>query len=390
MQLSTESSYLKRSVMRDLLKLAVSPDIISLAGGLPAGEFLPLTQLQACMNTVLERDGSRALQYSPQHMPLRKWIAEWMQARSVDCSPEQVFITNGAQQGLNILSRLLLDPGEKAVVEATTFTGIQQVTAGRNADVLAVPTDLQTGVDVDALEEAFKQSPRLAILISDFHNPLGVSLTDEKRQRIAALAAQYQVPVIEDDTYSALRFEGEAIKPIKAYDEADMVFYVGSFSKMLAPTLRLGWLIAPAELIPQVTVLRESLDLESSTFIQRTVVEFMQRGYLEEHLSRITAANRERRDALHAALTDHFGDIAEWTYPSGGLFIWVTLPASIDTWQTFEQAVENQVAYIPGGAFAVKGGYTNTLRLNFSNVTPENIHTGIARLAKSVERHYDG
>ncbi len=240
--LSTEVSYLKRSVMRDLLSLATAPENISLAGGLPASEFLPLAEYQDCLNAVLTRDGCRAMQYSPQYAPLRAWIADYMRGRGVACDERQIFITNGAQQGLTILSRLLLDPGQPAVIESATFTGIQQVTAGRGADVRAVPTDLQTGVDVDALEAAFRQppKPRLAVIIPDFHNPLGVSLSRDKRAQIAELAARYGVPVIEDDPYSALRFAGEPLPPIKAYDEAGYVFYLGSFSKMLAPSVRLG------------------------------------------------------------------------------------------------------------------------------------------------------
>ena len=194
-------------------KARLRPDVISLAGGLPASELLPLVELQECFETVLRRDGARALQYSPMIEPLRHWICDTMRARGVTCEPEQVFITNGAQQGLTILSRLFLDPGQPAVIEAVTFTGIQQVTAGRGAAVRTVPTDLASGIDVDALEEAFSRAPRprLAVVIPDFHNPLGVSLTLEKRQRIAELAARYQVPVIEDDPYSALRFEGAVV-----------------------------------------------------------------------------------------------------------------------------------------------------------------------------------
>lgn len=210
--LSEEVAYLKRSVMRDLLKLAVSPDIISLAGGLPASEYLPLAQFQQCLNTVLERDGARALQYSPQSTPLREWIATYMNQRGVHCDVENIFITSGNQQGLSILSRLLLNHDDTAVIEQITFTGIQQVTAGRGAHVLTVPTDLTTGVELDALEDAFREHPRLAILIPDFHNPLGVSLSAHKRREIASLAARYGVAIIEDDPYSALRFAGETLR----------------------------------------------------------------------------------------------------------------------------------------------------------------------------------
>lgn len=387
MTISYEVSHLKRSVMRELLALAVAPDMISLAGGLPAGEYLPLKELQDCMNTVLERDGARAMQYSPAYPPLLRWIVNYMHNRGVECSEDQILITNGAQQGLAILSRLLLDPGQRAIIEETTFTGIQQITAGRGANVHTIPTDLQTGADVEALEEAFSQMPhiRFAVIIPDFHNPLGVSLSAEKRARIAQLAAEYKIPIIEDDPYSALRFAGEALPPIKAYDEADRVFYLGSFSKMFMPAARLGWIIAPPALLPQLTALRESLDLESSTLMQRAVAEFLERGLLEPHLKRLNEGNRLRYEALNSALEEQLGDFATWTKPQGGLFVWLTLPKGVDTWQMFQAAVDQKVAYIPGSAFAVHGGYENTMRLNFSNVTPDNIREGVRRLAQVID-----
>ena len=387
--LGTETTHLKRSVIRDLLKLAFDPEIISLAGGLPASELLPTNEFRKCVEAVLRRDGSRALQYSPQHLPLREWIAGYMQARGVCCEPDHVVITNGAQQGLAILSRLLLDPGQLAVIEAVTFTGIQQVTAGRGARLRTIPTDLATGADIDALEEAFREvpRPRLAILIPDFHNPMGVSLTLEKRVRAAALAAEFGVPLIEDDPYSALRFSGEALPPIKAFDEADLIFHVGSFSKMIAPALRLGWIIAPANLLPKLMAVRESIDLESSTLIQRAVAEFLARGLLEPHLDRLNAANYDRSNALLASLREQLGHMATWSQPEGGLFTWVTLPANVDTDAIFPDAVERKVAYVPGSAFSVHAGHSNTMRLNFSNTSPEAIRKAIDRLAVVIRTY---
>ncbi len=385
---SGEMTYLKRSVMRDLLKLAVNPDIISLAGGLPASEHLPVAELEDCLQTVLRRDGARALQYSPQFMPLREWIAEYMRGRGVDCTADNIFITNGNQQGLALMSRLFLDSGQAVVTEELVFTGIQQITAGRGAEVRTIPTDYDTGADMDAFEAALRQypKPRFAVFVPDFHNPLGVSLSEEKRAQAAALAAEYHVPLIEDDPYAPLRFAGCPLPPIKAFDEAGMVFYLGSFSKMLAPAMRLGWIVAPTTLIPKITVLRESLDLESSTLIQRTVHEFLSRGLLVGHLENLNRVNQERCAALMEALDAHFADIAAWTVPTGGLFSWLTLhDDGLNTWTLFEEAVQQKVAYIPGAAFAVHGGFENTIRLNFSNVTPENIHEGVRRLAEVVK-----
>jgi 2-aminoadipate transaminase len=383
--ISREAGRLQRSVMRELLKKAAAPGVISLAGGLPDSALLPADDYRACLNTVITREGGLSMQYRPQYEPLKDWIAGYMRERGVDCTPEQIFLTNGNQQGLTILSRLFLDPGTPAVIEAITFTGIQQVTAGRDAEVLAVPVDLSAdegGVDLDTLEAAFAQSPRLAVLITDFHNPLGVSISADKREQIARLAAQYQVPVIEDNPYEALRFDGEALPPIKAYDRDGWVFYLGSFSKMLAPGLRLGWMVAPAALMPRIITLRESIDLESSALTQRAVYAFLQQGLLGPHLARLNAANRERRDAMLMALEAHFSDVAHWTEPQGGLFVWLTLPENVDAWALLPRAIDEAgVAYIPGAAFAVNGGHRNTVRLNFSAVTPDRIREGMARLA---------
>lgn len=384
--LSREGANLQRSVMRDLLKFAVDPNITSLAGGLPASELLPLEPLRECLDAVLTRDGPRALQYSPQYPDLRALIAEYMGTRGVSCTPDEVFITNGNQHGLAILSRLFLDPGQPAVIEEVTFTGIQQVTVGRDAEVRTVPTHLDDGVEVDAMEAALGESPRprMAVLITDFHNPLGVSVAPDKRPVLAEMAARYGVPLIEDDPYAPLRFRGEAVPPIKAYDQDGWVFYLGSFSKMLAPALRLGWMVAPRALMTRLTTIRESIDLESSTLYQRAVAEFLSRGLLEPHLGRISEVHGARRDVMIQTLEEELNDIARWSRPEGGVFVWASLPERLDTAEMFHQAIEEKVAYIPGGVFSVEGRTRNAVRLNFSNVKPEAIREGVRRLARVI------
>jgi 2-aminoadipate transaminase len=372
--------------MRDLLHLAVDPAIISMAGGLPANDFIPVSEISECLEAVLARDGAAALQYSPQSAALRAWIADYMGERGVTCTPDEVFITGGAQQGLAILSRLHLDPGDPAVVEGLTFTGVQQITSGRGAAVRTIPIDPDAGADIDALESAFLESPppRLAVLIPNFHNPMGVSLPIEKRVRVAALVAEHGVPVVEDDPYAPMRFTGDHLPAIRSFDEAGSVFYIGSFSKMLAPAMRLGWIVAPPDLMPTITVVRESLDLESSTLIQRTVVEFLERGLMAPHLDLITAAHRERCAALLDALEEHLSDLARWNRPEGGIFAWVTLPEQIDAGDMFQEAINRKVAYIPGSVFSPDGGHRNTMRLNFSNLSPDRIREGVARLSEVI------
>jgi 2-aminoadipate transaminase len=394
--ISREAERLQRSVMRELLKRASDPDVISLAGGLPDSSLLPFDDYADAVQRVISRDRGAALQYRPQFEPLREWIAAYMQSQGVVCTLDQVLITNGNQQGLTILSRLFLDPGQPAAVEEITFTGIQQVTSGRSAQIHAVPVDLQTGVDTNALEALFDQyHPRLAVIIPNFHNPLGVSLSDEKRRQIAALAGQYRIPVIEDDPYAALRFSGEPLPPIKAYassaDATAFTFYLGSFSKMLAPGLRLGWMIVPAELMPRLITMRESIDLESSALTQRAVYELVSHDILKTHLARLNAENQKRCTALLDSLHSHFADLgAHWTQPDGGLFVWLTLPEAIDSFDLLPHAIEeSQVAYIPGGAFSVTGEHRNTMRLNFSAVDAETIREGIARLSRVVHQQLE-
>lgn len=374
--------------MRELLSYAVDPEIISLAGGLPASDALPVDEFERSLRTVLRHDGAAALQYSPQYDPLREWLADHMRSREVPCTTDQVFITNGAQQGLAILSRLLLEQGQPAVVAAITFTGIKQVTKGRGADPRIVEIDANEGVDLDSLEHALSLAPppTLAILIPEFHNPLSASLTADKRARIADLVASYGVPLIEDDPYAALRIEGESPPPIKAYDEAGFVFYVGSFSKMLAPGVRLGWIVAPQQVMDEIVVLRESLDLESSTLMQRAVAQFLEEELEVVHLNRLREIHRVRRDAMLRALEEHFEGLGRWTRPEGGLFVWMELNQPIDTWELFPAAIAEKVAFIPGAAFSVEDGLHNGMRLSFGNASPAKISEGVARLAQVVRQ----
>ena len=384
--LSYLATHLQRSAIRDMIALANQPEVISFAGGLPAADHLPVAELQACADAVLTRDGARALQYGPAYAPLREWIAGDMRRRGVACAVENVFITNGAQQALTLLGRLLLDPGSPAVVEALTFTGIVQVMQAHGAALRPVAFDLAAGVDPAAFEAALLAGgpARVGAVIPDFHNPVGVSLPLDRRMALAAAAARTGVPLIEDDTYSALRYVGEDLPPIKRFDEAEVVFYVSSFSKIIAPAMRLGWIVGPAPLVNRLNALRESLDLESSQLLQRTVAEFLNRGLLEPHLAALNAANLERRDAMLAALAREFGDSATWTVPEGGLFLWVTLPPEVDTAAPLKRAFERQVAYIPGVNFSPEGRYTNAIRLNYSNTLPERIGEGVRRLASAL------
>lgn len=376
---------MKRSVLRDMITVVSRPGILSLAGGLPAPELFPAQDYAAATAQVLASDPT-VLQYRPPFQPLRAHIVELMAARGVSCQESQIFITSGAQQGLDVLARLLLNHGGQVILEETVYTGIQQVIAPFQPEILTVPTDLETGMDVEAVAAWLEQGARPAFIyaIPDAHNPLGVSMSQAKRERLVALARQYHVPILEDDPYGFLCYEEVETTPLRSL-EPDWVFYLGSFSKILAPALRVGWMVAPEALLPKLTVVKEASDLESSAFIQRTIAAYLDAGHMPAHLATLRREYGARRAAMLAALRRYFPREARWTVPTGGMFVWVELALGTDTTALLHRALEEeQVAFIPGDAFAVGGGRhaAHCLRLNFSNVTPERIEEGVRRLGR--------
>jgi 2-aminoadipate transaminase len=378
---------MQRSVLRQMLAVVSQPGILSFAGGLPAPDLFPTVDYSAAMARVLQSDAS-ALQYGPPFRPLKRHIVALMAQRGVACSEEQIFLTTGAQQALDVLSRLLLDEGGQVMLEELVYTGIRQVVAPCRAEILSIPTDLETGIDVDAVIDYLETGARPAFLyaIPDAHNPLGVSIAEDKRRRLVEIAAAYGLPIIEDDPYGFLSYDGHSLPPIRAFGEAN-VFYVGSFSKILAPALRLGWLVAPEELAAKLTVIKEAGDLESSALTQRAVAAYLDAGHLPAHLARLREEYGRRRDTMLAAMARHFPSGVTWTRPRGGMFVWVTLPERVDSTALLETAVERErVAFIPGHAFAgpgVRAG--NYMRLNFSNCCLADIEEGIGRLGRVLE-----
>lgn len=388
---------MKRSVLREMLAVVSRPGILSFAGGLPDPRLFPVKEFAEAVSQVLASD-SRALQYGPPFLPLKRHIVTLMAQRGVICSEDQVFITTGAQQALNVLTHLFLNDGGQVLIEELVYSGIQQAIAPFNPDILTVTTDLCLGMDVDKVEAHLLAGSRPSFLyaISEAHNPLGVSLSRDRQQQLVGLARRYGLPIIEDDPYGLLCYESSAATPMRALDE-EWVFYVGSFSKILAPALRLGWMVAPEVLIPKLTVIKESSDLETSAFIQRSVAAYLDAGHLTAHLDRLRQAYRLRRDTMLQAMAREFPQSASWTRPTGGMFIWVELPGHVDTAELLCQAVaELQVAFIPGTAFEAAAGSTrsvagqranNCMRLNFSNCSPETIEEGIGRLGTLLHKY---
>jgi 2-aminoadipate transaminase len=309
-----------------------------------------------------------------------------MSLRGVECTERQVFLTAGAQQALNLLARVLLNQHDEVVVEELTYPGLHQVLEPYQPRVLTVPTDAQTGIDVDALEALLEGGARPAFVyvISNGHNPLGVEMAADKRRRLIDLAAQYRVPIIEDDPYGHLYYDDSPHAPLRALDD-QWVLYVGSFSKILAPALRIGWAVVPEWVTDKLATVKEATDLNTTTFSQRAVSNYMDTGALPTHIARLRREYRSRRDAMLGALEECLSGEARWNEPRCGFFIWVELPPGTDAGRLLREAVETErVAFVPGFAFGVTGDRlgSNCLRLSFSNCPTKVIEEGVHRLAR--------
>ena len=376
-----------RSRLRELALLPPQPGLLSLAGGLPASELIPRAAYAAALADILAGDDA-ALQYGQPHEPLRERIVELMRERGIDCDPRQVLLTSGAQQALSLAAQLLMTPGAKVLAEEHVYAGLRQAVLPYRPSILTVRTDLDTGMDVDGVRALLARGARPAFIyaIADTHNPCGVRLGREQRKGLVALARRFGVPVVEDDTYGLLRYDREWLPALRALD-AEWVIYAGSFSKILAPALRLGWLVLPPRLASEAGVLKEAADLECSGLTQRAVARLLHHSFAG-HLDRIRAGYRRRRDALLAALQDDFPEGARWTRPPGGFFVWVELPPGLDGDHVCEEALaEARVAVVPGSAFAATAGApANRLRLSFSSCAPDDIRTAVERLGRLLHR----
>ncbi len=379
------------SVIRELLKLTEQPDIISFAGGLPAPEVFPVQKFREACNTVLEKYGAQALQYSTTegYRPLREMIARHASRYAVQLTADNILITSGSQQALDFIGRLFINRGDHIVVESPTYLGALQAWNAYGAQYIAVRAD-EHGMVVDELEEALRKGPKFIYVLPNFQNPSGCTLSLERRWKLVELADKYGVPIVEDDPYGQLRYEGEHLPPVVALDSqyrgnngshyTGNVIYLSTFSKVLAPGIRLAWVIAPPEVIRRFVMAKQAADLHTASFNQYVAYEVGKGGFLDEHVKLIRALYKERRDVMLEMMEEMFPPEVRWTQPQGGMFLWGILPAGIDAAEVLKRAVERKVAFVPGAPFHPNGGGENTMRLNFSYSSPDTIREGITRL----------
>jgi 2-aminoadipate transaminase len=386
------------SAIRELLKLTELPDIISFAGGLPAPEVFPVREFEEACNRVLAEQGSQALQYGTTegYRPLREMIARHTERYSVKVTADNILITSGSQQALDFIGRLFINRGDHIVVESPTYVGALQAWNAYGAQYISVPSD-EHGMLVDHLEEALRVGPKFIYVLPNFQNPSGSTLSIERRKKLILLADQYGVPIIEDDPYGQLRYEGEHLPSVVYLDSryrndgdgsgeyTGNVIYLSTFSKLLAPGLRVAWVIAPPQVIRKLVLNKQAADLHTSSFNQYVAYEVAKGGFLNEHVKVIRAIYKERRDVMLEMMEEVFPSEMHWTRPLGGMFLWGRLPEGVDAADVLKAAIDRKVAFVPGISFHPDGSGANTMRLNFSFSSPDTIREGMVRLGTTLK-----
>lgn len=387
---------LTSSIIRELLKFTQRPEVISFAGGLPAAEYFPVERFQEACTRVLAENAHQALQYSPTegYPPLREMLAARMRDQGICADVDNILITSGSQQALSLLGALMINPGDHVLVEQPTYVGALQAFAAYQASYIGVPAD-DDGIIVDRVPEMLRHGPKFMYILPNFQNPSGVSISLERRERLIRLAQQQGVPIVEDDPYGELRFEGEMLPSLVALDSeianqngstcyTGNVIYLSTFSKLLAPGLRTAWVVADPKVIGRLVQLKQGADLHTSTLNQMIIYEVSKDGFLDEHLATLRTVYGQRRDVMLDAMAEFMPAGVRWTHPAGGLFLWMHLPEGVDMQELFENAIERNVAFVPGHAFYTIPNPPSTGRINFSNMSEDNIVEGVRRLGEAI------
>ncbi|HMI70433.1 MAG TPA: PLP-dependent aminotransferase family protein [Solirubrobacteraceae bacterium] len=381
---ASRTSVMKSSAMRDLMAITERPEVISLAGGLPDTSTFPAESLAAILSKLAAADSARALQYAPTEgmAVVGEAIATVMAAEGMHVDPEDVLVTTGGQQVIDLVCKTLVDPGDVIVAEAPTYPGAVPAFSAYQADVVQIAMD-DDGMRVDELEETLEhlerdgRRPKFIYTIPTFQNPGGVTMSLPRRKRLVEVARERELLVLEDNPYGLLRYEGDPLPTLRSLDGGDFVIYLGTFSKILSPGLRLGWTAAPHPVLEKLNLGKQGVDLCTSTLSQLMVQAYFERGHWRDYVDSLTDIYRKRRDTMLDALAEHFPPQAEWTRPGGGLFVWATLPDFIDTTDLLARALRDNVAFVPGEAAFLDGRGRGSMRLNFSGSNEESIREGI-------------
>jgi len=371
------------SAIRALLKLAEQPDVISFAGGFPAPEFFPIEEMKIVCQKVLTEDGQGALQYGSTDgiLALRKHISKIMEIQGFVADPAHILVTSGSQQGLEFTGKLFINTGDVVITESPSYLGALNAFKSYEPRFVEVDMD-EEGMLMDKLEEALQSNENVKYIytIPDFQNPTGRTMAIDRRKKMVALANKYDVVIVEDNPYGALRFEGDVYPAIKSFDTEGRVIYLGTMSKVFCPGLRIGWVYASPEILGKYNLIKQSADLQCNSMTQRECATFLDMNDLPKHVQKIIEVYRIRRNLMMETMEKTFPKNVTFTHPEGGLFLWVTLPENVDAAVVFEKALEKKVAFVAGEPFYPNGGHKNHFRLNYSCMPNEKIIEGITRL----------
>jgi 2-aminoadipate transaminase len=385
--LAQRMSRMKASAVREILKVAERPDVLSFAGGLPAPELFPVEAIAQAHAEVLADDGRAALQYSTTegYGPLREWITSHLGEGGLHAATDQVLITNGSQQGIELVAKVMLDPGDVVIVENPSYLAALQTFSGFEVDFAVVGSD-NDGMRVDDLERLVggERKPKLIYLVPNFQNPKGTTLSLERRHALVRFAQRHRILILEDNPYGELRFRGEHLPSLASLDTEGVVISLGSFSKVLAPGLRLGWAVGPRELIRHLTVIKQASDLHTASLAQRAAARLLTRFDFNAHLETLRAVYGERCQTMLSALEKHMPAGTRWTVPEGGMFVWVELPRGMSADTLFPLALDKRVAFVPGSPFFASEPRSEFMRLNYSNRPSELIEEGMRRLGAVI------
>ncbi len=384
---------IRSSEIRDLMSVAGRSDVISLAGGLPDVTGVPTSELSSLMTRIIEDGFAEALQYGDTEgfYNLKTQLVSLMSEENIKAEEEHVLITTGSQQALDLLARIFIDPNDIIVVEGPTYVGALTAFRPAGPRFLTVPLD-DEGIRTEILEEELRSltgaRPKFIYVVPNFHNPAGVTMSEERRKHLVDIATRFEVLIIEDNPYGLLRFEGDSVEPI-VNRIPERVVYVGTLSKVIFPGIRVGWVLAPLPIHEKLVKIKQSADLCSSNLNQMFACAFLESGLWKKNLDELKKRYKARKDSMIEALGQYFPEGSSWTNPSGGLFIWATLEEYLDTAKMLPLAIEQKVAYVPGSAFYPDYSGKNRMRLNFSYPTVEQIQEGVKRLGKVIRREMD-